>query len=430
MSENLPQFRNGISVDAEMEKLCVELDVHELESSLPSYGLILAYNFPPFADASSATVAKRIRQLGRQVDVVSQDMSSIRKLDNDLTSLVSDFVSKNFQLSGQPGFATWASICNYILDGYSAVKRQLQSHQYSFVYSRSMFPATHFLAAFIKTRHPEILWISEFSDPVRHDVEGKARISEVIPDDYVATKLKSKIGGIARTLLVEDQSVFAWCDVLGVIVADRVIFTNKNQRDVMLEPYGKYVLPAQLEEKAVVSPHPTLSSEFYNTPTSLSFLANPSDFNIGYFGEFYPNRSVGELVRAVGGLDAKTRNKIKVHVFTSNVGAAQESLKELSFDTSFVKIKNSKNLFAFLKLASEMDALYVCDVSIGLGYKLNPYLPSKLSDYLGANVPIIASIWPRSIISESRSIKQFLIGDILGLRLYLAGLIRENTDPI
>lgn len=419
VSETLVAVRNGVEIDSDIERLNDDLDTHIAKRSLPDHGLVLAYNFPPFADASAATVAKRIRQLGRKVDVVSQDMSEVRHEDPDLTELVTGFIDRHFLLKGQPGFAAWPFIRNYVIDGYSAVKSLLASNEYGFLYSRSMFPATHFLAAFIKSRHPELLWISEFSDPVRHDVEGNDRPSQAIPADYVARNLQAGVRGHVRRLLLADQTVFAWCETLGIMGADRVIFTNEHQRDVMLKPYLAYIPEADVVQKSVVSPHPTLSMDFYNRTDIENSMSYTRHVNLGYFGEFYPNRGVGELVRAVGGLPLELRGSFRVHVFTSNVVNAKRSLEELAFDTSFVRVRPSKNLFTFLKLASKMDALYLSDVATGLGYSQNPYLPSKFSDYRGAAVPVIASVWPGSILSRDDALNRFLIGDHKSLSKFL-----------
>lgn len=424
MSETLVEIHNGVELDAEVGKLNEDLDTHITKRSLPDHGLVLAYNFPPFADASAATVAKRIRQLGRKVDVVSQDMSEVRHQDPDLTELVTGFVDRHFLLKGQPGFAAWPFIRNYVIDGYSAVKSSLASNEYGFIYSRSMFPATHFLAAFIKSRHPEVLWISEFSDPVRHDVEGNDRPSQAIPVDYVSKNLQVGVKSLVRRLLLADQTVFAWCETLGIMGSDRVIFTNEHQKDVMFESYRAYLSSDTFDKKAIVSPHPTLGPQFYDrSPTSA--VTRSDLINIGYFGEFYPNRGVGELVHAISGLQGAIRSKFRLHVFTSSVTNASRSLQGLDFDTSFVNVNLSKDLFAFLKLASDMDALYVCDVSIGLGYGKNPYLPSKFSDYRGTGVPIIASVWPGSILSRNDAVNKFLIGDIKGLREFLSRNYQE-----
>src|SRR5699024_7869117 len=150
MSDIDIEERDGVALDNDIVRLGEVVDDHLVFESLPDRGLILAYNFPPFSDASAVTVAKRIRQFGRKVDVVSQDLSTIRSKDTDLVELVTEFVEEHFELSGEPGFAAWPAIRNYVLDGYAAVKSSLLNKRYGFIYSRSMFPATHFLAAFIK----------------------------------------------------------------------------------------------------------------------------------------------------------------------------------------------------------------------------------------------------------------------------------------
>jgi glycosyltransferase involved in cell wall biosynthesis len=427
MSDNFLETSNEVELDAQIKILSDDLEVHLTNLSLPDRGLVIAYNFAPFSDASAATVAKRIRQLGRKVDVVSQDMSAVRQRDEDLNDLVTEFVDQHFKLKGEPGFAAWPFIRDYVVDGYAAAKSSLMSHKYGFIYSRSMFPATHFLAAFIKSRHPEVFWISEFSDPVRHDVEGNIRVSQEVPDDYVSKTIHTGFRGSVRKLLRQDKSVFAWCEMLGIITADRVIFTNDHQREVMLAPYLERDASRELLQKTVVSPHPTLSVEFYNRNRAKNFTSDPGCIDIGYFGEFYPNRGVGELVRAVNELPSGVRRKFRVHIYTNSVEKARHSLQKVGFDTSYVRIKPSENLFSFLQLSSKMDALYVSDVVPGLGYSDNPYLPSKFSDYRGAGVPIIASVWPGSVLSRSTVAKKFLLGDVTRLSNFLLEFCRAKS---
>lgn len=412
----------------------VDVDLHELRNSVvvnsgnPSpKGLVIAYNFPPFADASSVTVAKRVRQFQFPVDVISQDLSSIRNEDPDLSCLLGELVQKSFVVRSKVSFGGWPEIREFILRGYVQVKGRLLDGHYDFIYSRAMFPASHFLAAYIKALHPEIRWISEFSDPVQHDVLGNPRKSSAIPRDIVVNRIFEVLPNQLLDEISPNPSVMLLCEAVGIFGADQTIYTNESQCFEMLRRYSTY--EGHKESQAFISPHPTLPREFYEGPTNGDYPKQNDQINIGYFGEFYPNRGVGELAFCIAQLEEAARNKIRLWVFTSDVEKARNSLAELR-DVSFLRIQKALPLFEFLRVSDRMDWLYVCDVAPGINYDQNPYLPSKVSDYLGATARIIASIWPKSPLSkiDSPRIAKFMIGDRKALFKFLSDLTQSDIS--
>ncbi|MBE2899214.1 hypothetical protein HPC37_10715 [Pasteurellaceae bacterium 20609_3] len=76
-----------------------------------------------------------------------------------------------------------------------------------------------------------------------------------------------------------------------------------------------------------------------------------------------------------------------------------ESLKE------YIEILPYVDYFDFLKLCDEFDALLVMDAKTKDLKINNPYLPSKLSDYIGSQTTILALVEEGSPMSEVNSDK-------------------------
>lgn len=420
---SLPQLSESL-IDEDLSNLVERIRTDCEKKGLPQKVLYVAFNFPPFADASSATVAKRIRQIGWPGEAIAEDLSDIRRTDDDLNSLIDGLIDRVHWVYAAPRFSSWPDIRDYVLLGYSKVREALENRRFGVMYSRALFPGPHFLAAYIKAKHPEVTWIAEFSDPVLHDVHGNLRASSTVVADLVSDVILSGANNSLRKKLTADNSVMAWCDALGIRGSDYPLFTNVNQATVMLQPHlDEDTEKAEMLLWPVVSPHPTLPKSFYDRTVSASHGFAEGKFHIGYFGEFYPNRGVDELLKALDHTNEHTRARVQVHIYTSSPDKAAGQIDAGKIERGEVTLSPSKPLFEFLELSKRMNALYVSDVTPGLGYEINPYLPSKLSDYRGADTPIIASVFPGSVMSRDKSLTQFLIGDVPGLAAHLAKMV-------
>ena len=68
---------------------------------------------------------------------------------------------------------------------------------YRSVYSRAMAPQSHFAAALVKLRRPDVEWVAEFSYPLKINAVGEERIREVA-DDSLSRALRT---GMAQAAL-------------------------------------------------------------------------------------------------------------------------------------------------------------------------------------------------------------------------------------
>lgn len=394
--------------------------------------LVISYNFAPFADASAVTVAKRLREFARPVHVVAQDLHTIRSRDPQLERLVSPYAVSIDRVPTPPSFAQWRSIREFVREAMEVLKPALDAGQYSTVYSRSMFPASHFLGAHIKALYPSVWWIAEFSDPIQHNVDGSRRVGGDFELDEWAGFLATRCSPEVQLLLRDQVSVFAWCELLAFGLGDDLWFTNEHQREAMLDPLRGGETQAKAWSKSVVSAHPTFPHSFYHLGKS---AIPPKSFKtrIGYFGEFYPNRGLGDLFRALELLPDDVQSSVQILVFTGNIQACRKAVTMHGLE-HLVRVFSPLSLLDFFTTATMVDLLVVNDVIPGSSYSKNPYLPSKVSDYLGAETQILAIVWPGSVLSTLSDTNRYLVGDVLGISRFIEKLVRSrspmNEDPV
>ena len=230
--------------------------------------LVIAYNFLPYADTGAMVAAKRIRSDGHPVDVVTHNMEGIRNKDSTHLSLGQPYVQFVCSVDGTATFASYAGISSFCTSGVRAIEawRKNYGRRYKEIYSRAMWPASHFLAALYKVRYPEVKWIAEFSDPVRLDSTGSFRAAPLQLDN-VANEILGSMSAQDKDLLLENLDVYFWTEHLAYILADDLIFTNQNQVHVM-QGYADDSVKNIIDAKKLVAEQPTLDSSFYHLQKS------------------------------------------------------------------------------------------------------------------------------------------------------------------
>ena len=350
----------------------------------PSGTVVASYCFPPFSDAAGIVAAKRVRVAGDRVDVICNEMDRVRKRDASLTRITGELVERYTALKTPTSFSRWRSVSTYVNAGSEVFQRwERERGPYAKAYSRAQFSASNILGARIKTLRPDIAWTAEFSDPLSHGVTGDVRYASV-PDGAVLREWGLQLAELGYAAPVGDN-LHEWCEMRTYALADRIIFTNEAQRDVMLSYCGDQKLAERAARHSIVAPHPTLPRKFYSMVPS-KYKLPAGKVNIGYFGKFYPNRGPGLILDALAGLPSHVRERVAVHVFTS----VPEELKELTAAkkvTDVVRVNPYRDYLEFLNLADRMDVLLLNDAVTPPG-GTNPFLPSKWSDYKGTNTPV------------------------------------------
>lgn len=345
--------------------------------------LVVSYCFVPYVDTSAIVAAKRIHDARRIVDVVYNTMDSVRDTDAETARISAEFIDQALPVRSPSSFGNWGAVRDFCLKGMALVQSRRPPEGYERLYSRVVWPASHFLAALYKVRHPEVRWTAEFSDPVSRDVQGTERTSPAA-DDELMRELLAAARKAGADLPLPDN-LYAAAENVAYALADELVFTNDNQRDYMLS-YCPPHLAEIARAKARVLPHPSLPAEYY--AASPAQLELPGDtVNIGYFGTFYATRGLTEVVDALARLTEPVRSRVRLHVFTGNPAKLEKQIRAARLD-DVVVVRPYRPYLQFLNLTTAFDCLLVNDARTASSHSANPYLPSKWSDYRGSGTPV------------------------------------------
>ncbi|QDQ19945.1 hypothetical protein [Corynebacterium glutamicum] len=407
-----------------------------------SEGIAILYNFSPFQDTGATVASKRIREMAKTVDVISCSFLHKKKQDTTVETIAAPYVASRYFLPLSPSWASWEPFSTFTIKANEYAETLLKKNpNYKFLYTRAMWAPSHFAGALFKFNHPEIHWIAEFSDPLSLDVEGLPR-GIAIPEDDLSGFFISQLLEQYPDINQGNISVFSLAELLPYAFADELLFTNSNQLQTMLEHVPSDKLKKRVKAHAKVSNHPTLPREYYSFEKT-DYEVDPSVVNLGYFGEFYSSRSITEVTAAMRTLPEHLAERVHLHVFTNYIPAGEgnrrpRNLSKRQFDDLVkraydgvgaqgiehrVTFNPSLPYLKFLATTEKLDFLIVNDAKSGLHHEINPYLPSKWSDYAGSSAKTWGFIEDGSILSTKPVDIKTPIGDALCAREQLWEII-------
>nr|WP_263313479.1 glycosyltransferase [Mammaliicoccus sp. Marseille-Q6498] len=360
--------------------------------------LVIAYCFPPFMDTSGIVMAKRIAKDDKIVDIFSNDMSKNRNKDYKLKNICVDKIDSHKMSHSPVSFSNFNAMSQFIDEAF--LFYMSNKDKYESLYSRALFPASHFPPLFIKLHNPNIKWVAEFSDPLLLDIKSNERYSEIIDYDMLIESLKQE-PKFEPFIPYMDYNLFNLAELIPFAFADELLFTNEFQLNSMMKRFSEDIQQL-IKEKSKINMHPIPDETLYEQKKHQYHL-NDSSINVGYFGNFYETRSLDMLLDMVDQLMAQFHLDIHFHIFTSMNQLKQHEMERAN-TYSNVFINHNLPYLEFLNLSKEMDLLLLFDAQTK-GYKeVNPYLPSKLSDYIGTQKAILAIVEEGSILA-SKEIK-------------------------
>lgn len=359
--------------------------------------LVISLLFPPSDYVSGINVFKRISNNKRPVDVV-QIKSELPDEDLDIFN---QYVNERIFLDIDCELDTPSCILKSLEKSRDLIKRD-----YAKIYSRSWIANNHFIALEYKFSNPDVFWTAEFSDPLILNISNKVRNNKkffIDNQNYVdkvnehITELNGK-SNREFPMIENKSSVFFLAEYLTYLFADRLVFTNENQRNAMLNRFSEDVREFVLK-KSVIERHPTLDDEFYHVKSAELDLSE-NHINLAYFGrDYYGQRHFESLFYSIESLNHKYKDKIRIYLFIEDVPLMKKLISPLSSSDSFI-VKKPLDYFEFLNATTKFDVLLVNDVMTEGVWPFNPYLPSKISDYLGSSRDIWALYENGSALSK------------------------------
>ncbi|PEL11947.1 glycosyltransferase [Bacillus sp. AFS017336] len=385
--------------------------------------LIISYCFPPYVDTSGTVMAKRIIENNEVVDVIYNDMSKVRETDYRQNAMVDGFILNRMEISSASSFKQWKSMKDFIKKSLKEIKfKEKRNGTYHKVYSRALWPASHFLAFEYKLKNPKVRWVAEFSDPILLDIQGNERKSAIIDLGFY-----KKVNALLKKNnfpLAFNNNMFFWCEYIAYAFADEIVFTNENQMKYMSDMFPLQEMKEVILNKARISNQPTLPKQYYHVKAS-KYGIDSSKVNLGYFGTFYQTRKLNELIEGLKITKPELRDKIKLHIFTSDPKALANELSGETIEQN-IKVNPYVNFLEFLNFTTKFDCLVVNDAFTKDYKDINPYLPSKLSDYKGSGNNIWGIFEKGSILSRFDTKYKSEIGDTEGAAKVFESLVMEK----
>lgn len=386
--------------------------------------LALLYCFAPYQDTSALVASRRIREQGDVVDVITNRLDKVRQIDDWSLEITEGYVDQLRTVRTPQYMGAWGAIRQFVEAALGEIA-DLETNKgpYRSVYSRAMWPASHFAAAAYKIFNRRTHWRAEFSDPMLHDIKGQVR-QNLVEDDELIRILKDAVLSSGHCL-PESDNMWEWVEWIAYALADEIVFTNENQRDYMLN----YCSDSDLSRRALsvsrVAHHPTLPAAFYQRKLS-DYRLDPDVKNIAYFGVFYATRGIAEVTEAMQHLSATERSAIHLHIFTDKPAECEAELLAHGLGES-ITVNPFVPFLEFLNLTTRFDVLLVNDAATTEHHPINPYLPSKLSDYRGSGRMIWSIVEPGSVLSRVPTALQSELGDVDGARRVLGEIARLDT---
>ena len=415
-----PDDHSGVIRHRRLRGLETVIDLSTLNRGV-ARDLAVLYTSVPYVDTSANVAARRISARGRIVDVISNNMTKRLATDPSSEALWAEYLDRRIEVVAHPSDTWWPGVTEFCRKGFSQFSLLEGSKgPYSSVYSRVMHPTSHFLAAWLKLRRPGLTWLAELSDPVRHDVRGNERPSSGSPDPIMMADFRA--GLAARSFKSPaSESLYLWLETLTYAFADEITFTNENQRAFMLAHFPDRVLAERAERHSLISHHPRPDPSLYSMVESDYDL--PADrVNLAYFGVFYATRGLSEVWRALELLDDEGRDRVMLHVFTSKPDELTDELTIAGL-IDVVRANPYVGYLEYLNLAANCDVLIVNDAhTIGI-HDLNPYLPSKWSDYAGSGSEVWGIVEPGSVLSSRPLTYRSQLDDVEGALSVLKAII-------
>ena len=304
-----------------------------------------------------------IAGLGYEVDVLCADsFCKELPLDNSLLPFVDNAFSKVFRINPLQGlFQSLQSrvrILSRVPDLmtvlHSSAYAQLMDmdlSQYDGVMTWSPFHSINPVMVRVKKQRKDVKWIAQFSDPWQGNPLEVNRL----------TKFWNQ-----------------WHETRTVNAADFIVHSSAYSLELMLKNH-----PASVRSKCAVIPH-VFNKDFYPKRSKVK----NKKITLRYVGVLYGRRSPEPLFQALNCLFQR-RKDLEEALVVELIGQVPAKMLNSYAAQSLPKcsIINVPNVSYIESLEKMYDADILLLVEADV--RQNLFLPSKLSDYMGANTPIV-----------------------------------------
>ena len=333
-----------------------------MSSTVKKRILLVSWHFPPYKSSSAFNLFKRIKDTGFHYDVLHIKQKEAPDNEKMFRFSSSTFHRYEIEVPREDGRDRESRelYCEKVCEFFNELRR---TTHYSVMLSHSHELVSHIAALAIKARYPELRWVASFGDPIAGNPFNESYKFPLLDED---SKTESEV----------------------LVQADRIIVTNRYQKDVMIQTARSDVS----DGKFFILPH-CFDERMYPSARKKSQGIDGAIFKFRHIGMLYKFKRTSEpfllaaqrLIQRYPNL----RGKFCIEFFGATDRYIQNAASYGLADS--VRFQGNVSYLESLSLMSDSDCLLLRDADFSdQGVKLTPFYPGKLADYLGAKKPVIA----------------------------------------
>ena len=349
---------------------------------------VIPGSFVPFNDTVTLLSYKRLRNVDMDMDVFCFKGKEDRSLSKELAK-DDGFQKMNIRYTSD---LDWAVPRNYplrlpvglfLMNRYvSDCMKEFEKGEYTHLFTSIVPGISHIAGYKIKKKHPEVKWIASFSDPFKGSPYKKSDLS----NKSIFYKIAFNVGSYC---LYHDRY-----EEVAVKNADRLVFICEEQRDFTLKQYPDY---EGLLKKSVIYPLTYISDwEMYRNILDSAYEPNEIKQAV-HLGRLYGLRKIDSFLEALKQIkneDDELSKKIVFHQYSEIQPEDVRKVKEYGLEDVFV-LHDKISYEESIEIMKKADVLLLFD-SLMKDQEVQPYLPSKIVEYLMLKKPILAVCDPNS----------------------------------
>ena len=342
---------------------------------------VIPGSFVPFNDTVTILSYKRLRNLDLNMDVFcfkgKEDPSLLKELEND-----EQFKKFNIKYTSD---LDWAIPRNYplrlpvgllLMNKYvSDALKEFEKGKYEYLFTSIVPGISHIAGYKIKKKHPEVKWVASFSDPFK----GSPYKRTDLTDRSVFYKIAFNVGAYA---LYNNRY-----EEVAIKNADRLVFICEEQRDFTLRQYPNY---EELLKKSVIYPLTFIPEwKMYSDLLDTPEINHPVKQAV-HLGRLYGLRKIDSFLEALKELKEEMpdlNEKIVFHQYSEIQAPDVKKIKDYHLEDVFV-LHDKVTYKESVEIMKDADILVLFDTLMPEA-KTQPYLPSKIVEYLMLKKPIL-----------------------------------------
>lgn len=339
--------------------------------------------FVPFNDTVTLLTYKRLRNLDLDMDVFAfkakEDPGLMKELEKDecfkkfhirYTSDYDNAIARNHPIRLPLSLIL---MNKYVRDSL----KEFEKGEYKHLFTSIVPGISHICGMKIKKKHPEVKWYASFSDPFKNSPYKKAELS----DRSIIYKFIYSVGGF---FLYNNRFEEA-----AIRNADKFIFICEEQRDFTLSQYPD-MDREELMKKSIIMPLTYIPSwDMYKKLIDVPRVEHTPKQAV-HLGRLYGLRKIDSFIEALRELkqeDPDLKDKIVFHQYSEIQSTDIRKIKEYGLEDVFMvhdKVSYDKSV----EIMKDSDVLVLFDTLMP-GKPVQPYLPSKIVEYLMLKKPIL-----------------------------------------